>query len=292
MKKLIIAIRWCLIGFLTLFQFACTNEGTAGSQVSISDLELEGSSWRLVYESPQRGHTEFDLIFSESGKLILTEDVTTPDNDEWEKKGKSIEFRLNNGVNVFKYTGELTNQNHMSSTSTGEDGNPFNWNAYRHLIKCFNTSSEQSNLNFEVCIEIFDELKAIEPYLSAWKSRSLAVHYSKGYSSSTVFGGNWLKEQKGKIYKAILRIKNTMATTQRMPVPILSDVALTYKGEQKQAAALCYPNNQLVTMMKGKAMEIDLFPNETVELLYYIPAFNGEASLEVNGLGSAKIVLK
>jgi len=39
-------------------------------------------------------------------------------------------------------------------------------------------------------------------------------------------------------------------------------------------------------------MEIDIFPNETVELLYYIPTFRGKASIEVKGLGTSKIVLK
>jgi hypothetical protein len=190
--------------------------------------------------------------------------------------------------------GKFIDRNHMSGTTISQNDVEVEWNAYRHERKCFDTSSSKSNLNLEICVEadLVDEQSAVEPYLSPWKTKDRLIHYPAGSSLSSVYGSDWLKEQKGKVLKAILRIKNKTTTTQRLPIPLLSDVMIHSKDEGKQAVALCYPNNQLVVEMKGNSLEIDIFPNETVELLYYIPTFRGKATLDVKGFGTSKIILK
>lgn len=294
MKKLFICICCGVIGLPSLFQVLCFAAGTNGPHDNASNLELVGSQWRLTKEDSTFGHREYLLIFREAGKLIFAVNVNPPDHDEWEVSGKNVVLRLNRGSSNFKYMGKFINRNHMSGTTTSQNGIAIKWNAYRQERKCFDTSSSKSNLNLEICVEAkaVNEQSAVEPFLSPWKTKARLIHYLAGYSSSSVFGKDWLLERKGKVFKAILRIKNKTTSTQRLPIPLLSDVMIRSKDEEKQAVALCYPNNQLVVEMKGNAMEIDIFPNETVELLYYIPTFRGKATLEIKGLGTSKIVLK
>ena len=294
MKKLFICICCGVLGLLSLFQVLCFAAETNRPHDDATSLGLVGSQWRLIKDDPRFGHKEYLLIFRKAGMLIFAPNVNTTDNDEWEVSGKNVVLRLNRRTTIFKYMGKFIDRNHMSGTTTIQDGRTIKWNAYRQERKCFDASSSKSNLKLEVCIEpqVVDEQSAVEPYLTPWKTKDRLIYYSKGYSSSSVFGEKWLLERKGKVLKAILRINNWSTTTQRLPIPLLSDVIIRSKDEEKQAVALCYPDNQLVVEMKGNTMEIDIFPNETVELLYYIPTFRGKATLEVKGLGTSKIVLK
>lgn len=284
MKKKSVYICCCALVLISLFQVYCI----AGEN---RELELVGSQWRLIKNDPNFGHSEFLLYFSEAGKMSF---ANLPLHDEWEINDKKVILKLNRDPNIHKYIGKLIDRDQMSGTTISQSGVEVEWKAYRHKRKCFDTISFKSNLTLEICIEaqVVDEQNAVEPYLSPWKTKDRLIHYSAGYSSSSVYGSNWLKEQKGKVFKAILSIKNKTTTTQRLPIPLLSDIIIHSKDEGKQAVALCYPKNQLVVEMKGSAMETDILPNESVELLYYIPTFTGKATLEVKGLGSSKILLK
>ncbi len=290
MKKL---CRWICCVFILiplLSQTACSDGAPKAS-----DFELTGSQWRLTYEHPKFGHRESDLIFLEAGKLIYSIEVGSPDNDEWQVNDKSVVLIIN-GLKTrfdykYTYTGEFLDPDHMSGTAVDEKGVSWSWKAYRQKMQCFKAEAEQSLLGLEVCVQATEEQSAVDPYLSPWKSKTRKVYYAAGSSSSSGYGGHWLKEHKGKLAKAILRVKNNTADNQKMPVPILEDVVIRSKGWEGHALALCYPNNQVVLKMKGKAMELDIFPNETVALLYYIPVFKGKATLGAKGLGISKVVL-
>jgi hypothetical protein len=92
--------------------------------------DLVGSRWRLVYDNPNFGHREYDLVFLEAGKLINTHpNEKTPDDDRWESSGRKIVLRFNNGYAV--YTGELSDDNHMAGNAASKAGGKWKWTAYR-----------------------------------------------------------------------------------------------------------------------------------------------------------------
>jgi hypothetical protein len=108
---------------------------------------------------------------------------------------------------------------------------------------------------------------------------------------------SWLRENGANALRATLRIKNiskttennSSKTTESLPLPLPSDVVLRSGGTSKKALAFYSSDRELAVDITGQPDEIDVNPGETIELLYYIPTFQGEATIEVAGVGTTTV---
>lgn len=158
------------------------------------------------------------------------------------------------------------------------------------LIAALALQAAPGNLKLSVTVSAVDKAGVVEPALSPWKTQGRVIHRFKGYSEiTTLDGDDWLQKQGDKVVKAILRIQNTSKETQSVPLPLLSGVVLRSAGAHRPALAFYSSSQTLVVGMEGKSNEIVVAPGESVELLYYVPAFHGDASIEAAGLGTSTV---
>lgn len=115
------------------------------------------------------------------------------------------------------------------------------------------------------------------------------THFSKEFRQTLVPASEWLREQDGKVLQATLRINNTSKTTERLQFPLLNSVTLHNGDISKKALAGFTYRGLLAVGMQGDSVEIEVPSGETVEFIYYVPTFQGKATLDVTGLGTSTV---
>lgn len=105
-----------------------------------------------------------------------------------------------------------------------------------------------------------------------------------------------LKEQQP--LAIIIKIRNSASISRTLTVPLLSDVIVHTEADSKPALAFCLPASWVggakgacawVTKVEDAKLEVEMEPEAAVELLYLIPRFSGEATIELVNIGSFKI---
>jgi hypothetical protein len=94
--------------------------------------DLVGTRWTLVYDAPQDGHQEYDIIFHEGGRLeTFHPNDRTPDNDTWKLVGSKITLCMNDCFAM--YTGEFLDADTMAGTAENDNHESWAWTAYRKI---------------------------------------------------------------------------------------------------------------------------------------------------------------
>ena len=92
--------------------------------------ELVGTRWLLVYDAPEDGHREYDIVFHADGRLqTFHPNDRTPENDTWELEGSQITMCMNDCYAV--YTGEFLDYDTMAGTTENVKGKTWDWIAHR-----------------------------------------------------------------------------------------------------------------------------------------------------------------
>ena len=129
MRNLSLWTCFAVAGFPILLLCISSARGAGNPPDNVSEIELVGSCWCLIYDNPRFGHREYNLIFDKDDKLINHHpDEKTPDDDTREARGREVVFRINNNYAV--YGGELSDLSHMSGTATSEVGRTWEWKAH------------------------------------------------------------------------------------------------------------------------------------------------------------------
>jgi predicted nucleic acid-binding Zn ribbon protein len=113
----------------------------------------------------------------------------------------------------------------------------------------------------------------------------------------TITGCGTLDDQFQQPLAILITVQNITSEKYTLTIPLISDVILHSGGETENALALCIPSQWLmmgggcswVTTEEGGTLQVDIEPNESVELLYLFPHFEGEAIIELLDIGSFKI---
>jgi len=91
----------------------------------------------------------------------------------------------------------------------------------------------------------------------------------------------------------IITIRNSTDTSHNLTVPLLSDVVVHSKVGSEPALAFWFPgfwgDPGWVAKVEGAELEVEIEPGVAIELLYLVPQFSGEATIEVANIGLFKV---
>ncbi len=91
---------------------------------------ITGSRWTIIYEEPEIGAREYDLIFRGDGKLEnFHPNERTRGNDRWEQRGRRVILYFNNNFAI--YEGVMSEDNVMTGEAESKIGLEWKWKAYR-----------------------------------------------------------------------------------------------------------------------------------------------------------------
>jgi len=125
-------IRDCLVLIVFVFAYLALISGCSTTQIPSSRqaFEITNSRWTLIYETPQFGKREYDIVCHPDGRLEdLHPNNSTPDNDFWEQQGEIIILRKNDGFAI--YEGRIIDENTMSGTAKSKTAGTWQWRAIR-----------------------------------------------------------------------------------------------------------------------------------------------------------------
>lgn len=125
-------------------------------------------------------------------------------------------------------------------------------------------------------------------------SGPLSVQLSGNF---TMTGCTTLDQELQQSLALIITIRNATSTNRTLTVPLLSDVIVCTNGDSEYASAFCIPNQWIstggssswVTKVEDGILRVEIAPDGAVELLYLVPQFSGEVTIELVDIGSFKI---
>lgn len=92
--------------------------------------ELIGTRWTLLYDAPEDGRREYDIIFLEGRRLqTFHPNDNTPENDTWKLVGSQLTMSMNNGFAI--YIGDFIDSDTIAGTAKNSDDESWEWTAYR-----------------------------------------------------------------------------------------------------------------------------------------------------------------
>jgi len=88
----------------------------------------------------------------------------------------------------------------------------------------------------------------------------------------------------------VIKLENSTDTSHTLTLPLLPDLIVHTRTDSTPALALYHPwgPKGWMTEAKGK-LEVEVGPGAVVELLYLVPRFDGEATIELVNIGLFKI---
>ncbi len=107
---------------------ATAEESTTANTSDEGVILLEGTTWRVMYETPLSGPRDYEMEFLSDGELLDRQpNNKTFDNDTWEQSGDRVTIRKNDGFSL--YEGTVHSDGTMSGTAMSESAGEWSWAA-------------------------------------------------------------------------------------------------------------------------------------------------------------------
>jgi len=89
----------------------------------------------------------------------------------------------------------------------------------------------------------------------------------------------------------VVQVQNLTASSSEFILPWPSDVSIHIGADSKSALAFYWPWEKGWVIKGSGKLLYEVEPNKAVEILYVIPGFSGEATIELPNIGTLKVNL-